>query len=691
MRDGHASIESTSFDLWTYYYTVMSEAERTRVQSLEVFFEHETWLRVARARCVRLYGNTTIFSRDVDDGRSLSGESSSCAGRVDSTVTQLDIGTRASASQGRIARWGHTVCASSEGAVLFGGYSSASAPLNDVHCLSRRTLTWRPLVTGGCPPAGRAYHAAVSLGGMALLVVGGHGTRTSAHLPPRAWLLDCGSSASGGRWLDRVHLPGLARFRLAMDMEQIHDDTDEGSTQWRVVACGGLAADEPGVLHDNVVMLRLRRDENASWQTLDDDWRTLVLGTQQRGRHSHSLTRLSAGTFFMYGGMDASERLLGDPCLLHLGATNSATITDLTAHFDPPLPRVFGHRTTASSDGTRLVIVGGVFEENYCDRVALVVDLSTFVWEWCDTETVLLGASPTALYGHATCVLADTRRLLLCGGGDSLLHRCEPVTRVLEVPFGLESVAAAESVVAQPAIVTTGTPATRAIRSVDALTEEEFEHACELSRTPFVLRGCSLGTAVEEWTPEFLSTVGRGVSVPVHCCEDDQLDFIAKNYALRTLEFDELVRRVFDVSSDARMYLRSVGNDVRKERADMRLTFPALGMTFALPAAMEARVSARHFSTALRVGSQGIRVFTHYDICDNVLCQVRGEKRVTVAAPESAHALSVHGSQSRVVDLKDDCASQLHPRFAQVQRYETTLGPGDILFIPACWYVLCNC
>ena len=52
-------------------------------------------------------------------------------------------------------------------------------------------------------------------------------------------------------------------------------------------------------------------------------------------------------------------------------------------------------------------------------------------------------------------------------------------------------------------------------------------------------------------------------------------------------------------------------------------------------------VHDRVFSTALRLSSPGVRLWTHYDIMDNVLCNVRGRKRVRLWRPEEVQHLYV--------------------------------------------------
>jgi tRNA wybutosine-synthesizing protein 5 len=101
-------------------------------------------------------------------------------------------------------------------------------------------------------------------------------------------------------------------------------------------------------------------------------------------------------------------------------------------------------------------------------------------------------------------------------------------------------------------------------------------------------------------------------------------------------------------------------------------------------------VTPHLFSSVFRVASAGnVWVFTHYDVCDNILIGVRGRKRVVLFAPRDVDRLYVDGSTSRIVDIDSAAQSTTQfPRFrkAYERRYEAVLEQGDILYIPALWF-----
>ena len=61
--------------------------------------------------------------------------------------------------------------------------------------------------------------------------------------------------------------------------------------------------------------------------------------------------------------------------------------------------------------------------------------------------------------------------------------------------------------------------------------------------------------------------------------------------------------------------------------------FPDLAPDFTLPPLFD---SERLFSSILRVSSARLRVWTHYDVLDNVYVQVVGSKRAVLWAPDTA-------------------------------------------------------
>ncbi|KAK5861565.1 hypothetical protein PBY51_022950 [Eleginops maclovinus] len=208
-------------------------------------------------------------------------------------------------------------------------------------------------------------------------------------------------------------------------------------------------------------------------------------------------------------------------------------------------------------------------------------------------------------------------------------------------------------------------------------------------RRPAVLRGLSLGECVEKWTVEYLGERGGDKEVKVHVSTVPHMDFLHKNFAYKTLPFNEFVKRAsekkhsdFFLCEDESYYLRSLGEDVRKEPADMSKQFPGLAEDFLIPQFFE---PDQFFSSVFRISSCGLQLWTHYDVMDNLLAQVTGRKRVVLYSPQDALHLYLSGDKSEVLDIDSPDLNHF-PDFVKAKRHECVLEPGDLLFIPALWF-----
>lgn len=81
----------------------------------------------------------------------------------------------------------------------------------------------------------------------------------------------------------------------------------------------------------------------------------------------------------------------------------------------------------------------------------------------------------------------------------------------------------------------------------------------------------------------------------------------------------------------------------------------------------------------------------HIDMVDNVLCHIRGEKRVLLIPPEDTKycypRLDGQSNFSDIADVNDkETIAAKFPLFQQARRSEVVLKPGDALFLPANWW-----
>merc|ERR1711974_113490 len=151
---------------------------------------------------------------------------------------------------------------------------------------------------------------------------------------------------------------------------------------------------------------------------------------------------------------------------------------------------------------------------------------------------------------------------------------------------------------------------------------------------------------------------------------------------------DELVENVFVPSSvnEKAYYLRWTGEDPRGQvQADFHQDFPRLADDFQLDEAALFPPD-KFFSSVLRISSPGVRVWTHYDVMDNIYVQIKGDKDVVMWAPEEALNLYLDGDKSKVIDFKDPDLDLNFPKFSSAKKYVGQVNPADILYIPALWF-----
>lgn len=216
-----------------------------------------------------------------------------------------------------------------------------------------------------------------------------------------------------------------------------------------------------------------------------------------------------------------------------------------------------------------------------------------------------------------------------------------------------------------------------------------FRQHIHTRRRPTIITGEKIGTVVDRWTSEYLATAVSDTPVSIHVSSDRRLNFLSKNFLYKTLAFDELIHRASRESNedcfmcaDEKYYLRSLGADVRKDKSDIQRQFPKLADDLIIPNYFD---QERFFSSVFRISSHGIQIWTHYDTMDNILIQIRGRKRVVLFPPNDALKMYLSGDKSRVIDVHAP-DTNVFPDFYKAERYEVTLEPGDILFIPALWF-----
>ena len=166
----------------------------------------------------------------------------------------------------------------------------------------------------------------------------------------------------------------------------------------------------------------------------------------------------------------------------------------------------------------------------------------------------------------------------------------------------------------------------RAVAVFDYSCAEQLQSEISPLRQPAVLRGCPLGPCSHTWSPAYLTAKLAGVVRPVHVTRETNMNFLQRNFSYDTMELSQLVARAsLDPcpEGEEKFYLRAVSEEnPRTKPVSLQEDFPTIAQDFTLPAGLLPPQAI--FSSVLRVSSGGIRVWTHYDVMDNIYCQIVG-------------------------------------------------------------------
>lgn len=199
---------------------------------------------------------------------------------------------------------------------------------------------------------------------------------------------------------------------------------------------------------------------------------------------------------------------------------------------------------------------------------------------------------------------------------------------------------------------------------------------------PIILTGLSLGQCTQYWTNEYLKeAIGADRKVVVHSSSSETMDFQTKNFTYETQNFGSFIEAA---DNGGKLYLRSLSKDAPSEKpANLSEDFPEISSDFELPEELAYVVSNLH-STPLRI-SGPVTIWLHYDVMANVLCQIRGRKRVILFPPSDVSSLGFEaGASSSSLDVFAQEGADLSS-LENTRPHEAILEPGDALFIPSTW------
>jgi tRNA wybutosine-synthesizing protein 4 len=183
------------------------------------------------------------------------------------------------------------------------------------------------------------------------------------------------------------------------------------------------------------------------------------------------------------------------------------------------------------------------------------------------------------------------------------------------------------------------------------------------------------------------------VKVVVHKATAQYMNFQSKNFSYSTTTFGKFIDQV---ESGEKLYLRSLSAEKPADLpADISRDFPSIANDFRLPTEL-ALVTQNAHSCPLRISGPVI-MWLHYDVNShlvfvvsadifqvmaNVLCQIKGLKRLLLFPPADVKYLGFEAGASsssiNFFDSQSPIPGNTHP-------HEALLEPGDVLFLPPFW------
>ncbi|KAJ5587316.1 LCM-domain-containing protein [Penicillium hispanicum] len=474
-----------------------------------------------------------------------------------------------------------------------------------------------------------------------------------------------------------------------------------------------------GKTKDNAILASwLLWDENdeQEWQSIEST------GPVPEARFGASIGKFnekdSSGVLF--GGIGSDGTVLEDFWIWSLSRHHNGKLhvelSDITEHIRDASPQLypycsrFGATVNTTSHG--LIIAGGISRQLIpAEKEILLIDSMALVESTKTTKpssTTLISAiglghafaGPRPLLtGHVACTV-DTDQVLLFGGGavcfpsgtfwtegawllkpkDSTTDNTwEVVTRKREDssphvtrPTATKLDGAAREKSKEPAPI----PRTR----IESATQ--FQQIVDRGK-PVVIEGSDIGPCTQLWTKDYLtSAVGEDRKVVVHAAQSEQMNFQSKNFSYVTKSFGSFLD---EVHAGGRQYLRSISAEQpSKLPASLAVDFPTLQDDFKLPDYM-ALVADNAHSSPLRI-SGPVTMWLHYDVMANVLCQIRGERRLVLFPPDDVQALHIPaGASSSTIDIFERVGLDATASIPGTSPHEAILRPGEILFIPPLW------
>jgi tRNA wybutosine-synthesizing protein 4 len=205
------------------------------------------------------------------------------------------------------------------------------------------------------------------------------------------------------------------------------------------------------------------------------------------------------------------------------------------------------------------------------------------------------------------------------------------------------------------------------------------KHISRSTSRPFVLEGLNLGPCTEQWSSDGLKArVGRDKATIIHAAASPHLSFHAKNFKYTTVDFASFINAAI---AGEHVYMRALSTEKPSNTpASLVSDYPLLAQDFKIPVELSFADEHQH-SSVLRISGH-VNMWLHYDVMSNILCQIKGSKRIILFPPSDVSRLDFPPGETT---SNIDVFRSERDRFEGCSSMETILSAGEVLFIPACW------
>jgi tRNA wybutosine-synthesizing protein 4 len=684
-------------DYWSHH---LDEPLRERIEALEVFDEIEDWHDTCFHYLFSFAHSDSSFRYFAAGGERASSSAPAGGDEPSNAAAELryaDLSERGAAMQ---HMWSHSCVLVDDESLLvaFGGFGGSGKHMRSSELWLFDGATLRSVADAdvfGTAPSPRQYHAAAAFadasspGATNMLVFGG---RSSPSTPlGDVHMLRVRRRAAGAgfdlQWLPMPAALGggggdnvqpSPRWRHTMTAVQSSD----GARQY-VLLVGGRQS------------LERTAGDAFVFDVAEARWRAIEFAGA--ARFSHAAARLDANRVLISGGVaDDLHTVLDDVWLFDADALAFTRCAGSSGE-----PRACHQMVAIAAD--RALLVGGLAPAN--NRVdelridvaaAAVASARRVPTPGLPAELRLLKHS--AVYSHSKQAL-----IVLCGGvscfsfgpyfNPAMFALGRDVELLSTEPSRLPPSASSSSSSLPSSPLPSSSPSL-SVATATVKTEADFLRVYG-TRLPTLLKSVDMGSAVRLWRDaDYLKrALGADRKASVHVLAERNMRFAqGRNFEFEVMPFGDFLDRVFapnDGGGKRRYYFRSIGDNPRRETSNFFKSFPELVNDFSVPQSMRSTLldDKRFFSCAFRISSADCRLWTHFDMRDNVLFEIVGRKRVVMFPPHQVDNLYARGSTSAVTDIDSPDLGK-YPRFAEAKRHmiEFILEPGDALVIPALWW-----